>query len=62
MRFLLLILLFVGCSKPKYLVVSSFNEVVLETYNKDLAEKSAKEFTSKDRVLASKPEYIVVEQ
>lgn len=64
-KYLLAILLFVGCSKvnsnKKYVVVSSFNDVVFETNDKEEAFKTAQELTSFGRVFASKPCYFVLE-
>jgi hypothetical protein len=62
-----LVLLFVGCSQPvvqtkKYMVVSMFNDVVLETNEKAEAYEYAYNLTSMGRVFASKPVYFVLEK
>jgi len=66
-KFLFLVLLF-GCSsknlkesKYKYVVFSTFNEVVLETDDKTKAYETAHGLTLMGRVLASKPVYFVKE-
>ena len=63
-------LLFSGCSDIKdipqktgnYTVVSSFNEVVHETRDKEEALETAHYLTLMGRVLASKPVYFVLEK
>jgi hypothetical protein len=55
----LFLLSVLGCSPPTYTVVSSFNEVVLITHNKEKAFETADLLTSEGRVLASKPQYYV---
>lgn len=64
---LFLIILFVGCSQPKisktkYTVVSSFNEVMLETDEKSNAYEAAHNLTMMGRVFSSKPYYFVLEK
>lgn len=64
---LLLLLLLVGCNSKiefakKYVVVSSFNEVVKETDNKEEAYETAHNLTLMGRVLSSKPCYFVLEK
>lgn len=68
MKYFLLILfaLFFGCepkekSSKKYLVISSFNEVVKETDDKTEAYEAAHSLTLMGRVFSSKPCYFVVE-
>lgn len=63
---LLLLVLLCGCSKKiqsdkEYVVVSSFNEVVLETDSKEKAYEAAHSLTLMGRVLSSKPCYFVIE-
>jgi hypothetical protein len=64
LKYFLLFFLFIGCSKAnkKYIVVSSFDEVVFETNNKDKAHEAAQELTSFGRVFLSKPCYFVIEK
>lgn len=62
--FLLLVLL-CSCSKKvssekSYVVVSSFNEVVLETNSKEEAYETAHNLTLMGRVFSSKPCYFVI--
>ena len=69
MKKLLFLILLFGCSskdRPKepsyrYVVVSSFNEVVLETDEKARAYEYANNLTSMARIFASKPVYFVLE-
>lgn len=67
-KFLICFLLIAGCSQPdrvqtkKYIVVSMFNEVLLETDEKAEAYERAYNLTSFGRVFASKPFYFVVEK
>lgn len=70
MRTLIFILLFLlsGCGpkavekNKKYTVVSTFNEVILETDNKAEAYEAAHNLTLFGRVFSSKPCYFVVEK
>ena len=68
MRFLIILILFLGCSpKPveknkKYTVVSTFNEVMLETEDKAEAYETAHNLTLFGRVFLSKPCYFVLEK
>jgi hypothetical protein len=62
----LLLLILSGCygkvtSDKKYVVMSSFNEVILETNFKDEAYKTAHNLTLLGRVFSSKPCYFVIE-
>jgi hypothetical protein len=55
-----------GCSKKvssekDYVVISSFNEVVLETNSKEEAYETAHNLTLMGRVFSSKPCYFVIE-
>jgi hypothetical protein len=66
MRRLLALLVLAGCSPPpkqeaRYVVVSSFNEVVLDTDDRERAYETAHSLTLLGRVLASKPLYFVLE-
>lgn len=66
MRRLLALLIAAGCSRPpeqeaRYTVVSSFNEVVLATDDREKAYEAAHNLTLMGRVLASKPLYFVLE-
>jgi hypothetical protein len=68
-KFAFLVLLF-GCSykdplketNHRYVVVSSFNEVVLETDEKAEAYEYAYNLTSMGRMFVSKPIYFVLEK
>ena len=70
MKKIFFILFFVGCSYKdplqeatcKYVVVSTFNDVVLETDERGEAYECAHNLTSMGRVLASKPIYFVLEK
>lgn len=62
----IVLLLFLGCSSPKettkkYTVVSSFNEILLETDSKEEAYETAHNLTLMSRVFSSKPFCFVVE-
>lgn len=61
---LLLVIILAGCTKPerKYVVVSSFNETILETNDMNKAYETAHNLTMMGRVLASKPDYFVMEK
>jgi len=66
MRMLLPLLIVAGCSQPpapqtRYTVVSSFNEVVLGTDDREKAYETAHGLTLMGRVLPSKPLYFVLE-
>lgn len=65
MKKLLILILLAGCDKPepktKYTVISSFNETVLETDDKTETYETAHKLTLMGRVLASKPNYFVME-
>lgn len=61
MKKLLFLVLLAGCSKPnRYQVVSSFDEIVLETHDKAKAHEAAQNLTSMGRILSSKPVYFVI--
>jgi hypothetical protein len=70
MRILICFLIFtsLGCSAPevkknkKYTVVSTFNEVMLETEDKAEAYEAAHNLTLFGRVFSSKPCYFVLEK
>lgn len=69
MRILICFLIFtLGCSVPevkknkKYTVVSTFNEVILETEDKAEAYEAAHNLTLFGRVFLSKPCYFVLEK
>lgn len=57
-----LCLLVIGCSRPTYTVVSSFDEVILVTHDREKARETARTLTLEGRVLASKPQYHVKEK
>ena len=59
--------MFTGCSSEikttkKYVVVSTFNEIIKETDNKAEAYETAHSLTLMGRVLSSKPCYFVLEK
>ena len=58
----LCLLAVLGCSRPTYTVVSSFNEVIFVTHDREKANKIAHELTLDARVLSSKPQYQVKER
>lgn len=74
----LILFLFLGCrfeghynttKKPelveedkKYIVVSTFNELILETEDKSKAYETAHNLTSIGRIFSSKPCYFVLEK
>ena len=63
---LILLALLLGCSQPKvtkkYVVMSVFNDVMLETNDKAQAYETAHELTMMGRVFQSKPYYFVIEK
>jgi hypothetical protein len=62
----LLFILFLGCNQPKtnkkYIVLSVFNEVILETDDRDEAYETAYNLTMMGRIFQSKPYYFVTEK
>lgn len=60
-----LVILFLGCQQPesnkKYIVLSVFNDVVLETNDKAEAYETAHNLTMMGRIFQSKPYYFVKE-
>lgn len=68
MKYLILFLIFIlGCSEApksskKYIVISTFNEVVSETDDKAEAYETAHNLTLLGRVFSSKPCYFVIEK
>jgi len=66
MRMLLPLLIVLGCSqapapKARYQVVSSFNDVALDTDDRQKAYETAHGLTLMGRTLPSKPLYFVLE-